>query len=85
MPIKQELLSILCCPATKVPVEMLPEEKLQKINALILQKKVRYQDKSLVDARLSEGLITKDGKTIYRIDESIPIMLIDKGIAADCL
>jgi len=30
-------------------------------------------------------LITKDGKTIYRIDEGIPIMLIEKGIAADYL
>jgi uncharacterized protein YbaR (Trm112 family) len=85
MPIKQELLSILCCPATKVPVEMLTEEKLQKLNALIFQKKIRYQDKSLVDTCLTEGLITKDGKTIYRIDEGIPIMLIEKGIAADCL
>jgi uncharacterized protein YbaR (Trm112 family) len=27
----------------------------------------------------------KDGKTIYRIDEGIPIMLIEKGIAADYL
>lgn len=83
MPITKELLNILCCPSTKVPVMLLEEEKLQKINALILKKKLHYQNKSLVDKCLTEGLITTDGKTIYRIDQGIPIMLIEQGIPVD--
>ena len=83
MPIKKELLDILCCPTTKVPVETLKEEKLKKINDLILKKKLHYQNNSLVKKCLTEGLITIDGKTIYRIDQDIPIMLIEKGIPTD--
>ena len=83
MSIKQELLEILCCPLTKVPVKILEKEKLQKLNEKIAQKTVKYSDGSLVVEPLSEGLITEDGKTIYRVDQDIPIMLIDKGISVE--
>lgn len=83
MPITEELLSILCCPATKEPLRLLEEEKLQKVNTLILKKKLHYQDNSPVEKSLTEGLITTDGKTIYRIDQDIPIMLIEQGIPAE--
>jgi uncharacterized protein YbaR (Trm112 family) len=34
----------------------------------------------MVDKPLEEGLITEDGATVYRIDENIPVMLIEMGI-----
>jgi uncharacterized protein YbaR (Trm112 family) len=34
-----------------------------------------------VDTPLEEGLITEDRKTIYRIDDGIPIMLAEEGIS----
>jgi uncharacterized protein YbaR (Trm112 family) len=27
------------------------------------------------------GLVTRDGRTIYRIEDDIPVMLADEGIA----
>jgi uncharacterized protein YbaR (Trm112 family) len=39
-------------------------------------------DGKKVDTPLDAGLITEDGETIYRIDDDIPIMLIDEGIPA---
>ncbi|MCG8652574.1 MAG: hypothetical protein MI861_22225 [Pirellulales bacterium] len=81
MPISEDLLEILCCPKTKVPVEMLPADKLEKLNAEITAGAVKYVDESAVDQPLQEGLITEDGQTVYRIDDDIPVMLIDKGIA----
>ena len=33
-----------------------------------------------VAAPLAEGLITSDGKVIYRIDDGIPVMLPDEAI-----
>ncbi len=81
MPISDDLLEILCCPKTKVPVEMLSAEKLEKLNAAIAAGGVNYVDASAVDQPLQEGLITEDGQTVYRIDDDIPVMLIDKGIA----
>ncbi len=81
MPISDDLLEILCCPKTKVPVEMLSAEKLEKLNAEIKAGGVKYVDETTVDQPVQEGLITEDGQTVYRIDDDIPVMLIDKGIA----
>ena len=81
--IDQELLEILCCPKTKVPVEMLPEDKLEALNERIGRGGVKTVDGSKVDTPLDAGLITEDGQTIYLIDDDIPIMLIDEGIPAE--
>ena len=80
MPISEQLLEILRCPATKAPLRPLSEEEIAALNARIGGEEVTYQDGSAVDKPLEEGLITEDGATIYRIDENIPVMLIEMGI-----
>ena len=85
MPISRDLLDILCCPKTKVPVAMMSAEQIAGVNARIADKQLKYVDSSAVDQPLQEGLITEDGQTIYRIDDGIPVMLIDKGIPANQL
>lgn len=81
--IDKELLDILCCPETKVPVEVLSEDKLKALNEKIAAGEVKTIDGRKVNEPLDAGLITEDGRTIYRIDDDIPIMLIDEGIRAD--
>lgn len=81
MPISEDLLEILCCPETKVPVEMLSSDQLSQLNAEIAAGKVTAVGGDKVAKPLQEGLITTDGKTIYRIDDNIPVMLVDQGIA----
>lgn len=81
MPISADLLDILCCPETKVPVEMLPADKLAALNERVSAGEVVYVDGEKVEQPLTEGLITTDGKMVYRIDDDIPVMLVDKGIA----
>jgi len=83
MPIKKELLEILCCPVTKEPVEMLAADKLSHLNDLITAGKVKTVDGKAVETKIVEALITTDGKTIYRIDDDIPVMLVDTGIPTD--
>lgn len=83
MPIKKELLDILCCPVTKEAVEMLPADKLAHVNDLIAEGKIKTVDGKPVETRIDEALITTDGKTIYRIDDDIPVMLVDMGIPTD--
>jgi uncharacterized protein YbaR (Trm112 family) len=85
MPIDKQLLEILCCPVTKVPVEVLPPAKLAAINEKIAQRLVKNVDGKIVETPLEEGLITEDGKTIYRVDEGIPNMLPGDGIPASGL
>lgn len=80
MPISPELLSILCCPRTKTPVEPLAAGRLARLNAGVAAGGVRYADGSPVEQPLAEGLVTVDGGTVYRIDEDIPVMLVDRAI-----
>jgi uncharacterized protein YbaR (Trm112 family) len=83
MPIKKELLDILCCPVTKEPLEMLAADKLAHVNDLIAEGKIKTVDGKPVETKIVEALITTDGKTIYRIDDDIPVMLVDMGIPTD--
>jgi len=83
MPVSKQLLDILCCPKTRVAVKELTAEQLNKINKDISEKTINYADGKPVDKQLEEGLITEDNKIIYRVDEEIPIMLIDMGIPAE--
>ena len=82
VPIRRELLDILCCPVTKTPVERLPEEKLSRLNDRIRQGAIKSVDGTIVEQPIEEALVTTDGKTIYRIDDGIPVMLADLGIPA---
>ena len=80
MPVDKKLLEILCCPATKIPVKVLPEAKLDALNLKISEGEVRQADGSQIETPLEEALITDTGSTIYRVESSIPVMLEDQGI-----
>jgi uncharacterized protein YbaR (Trm112 family) len=82
MPIQKSLLNILCCPATKVPVEEVPARCLEQLNQLIASGNVHYADGSPVSEALEEALVTTDKQWIYRIDDSIPVMLAERAIPA---
>ena len=79
----KKLLEILVCPTTKVPVRLLSKDKLAILNNVIVSADVRRGDGTRVDAALSAALMTEDGRTIYVIDDDIPIMLEDQAIAAN--
>lgn len=83
MAVNSELLEILCCPETRVDLQVMTPEQIAKVNAQIEKGGVKYKDGNVVDKPLQEGLITVDKKTIYRVDDDIPIMLIDMGIATE--
>jgi len=83
LPIQNDLLEILCDPITKTPVQLLKQDQVTAINAAIAAKQLKNIEGNIVEEPLQEGLITTDGKTIFRIDNDIPIMLSDQGIAAE--
>jgi len=83
MSVDKRLLEILVCPATKVPVKVLPKDKLKLLNKQINTGSLTYVGGEAVDAPIAEGLITEDGRMIYRVDDGIPVMLEDQGIATN--
>ncbi len=83
MPIHPELLKALVCPVTKLPVSMLDSNRLEKLNRLIDDGSVETLGGHPVTEPLTEALITRNNKTIYRIKQGIPVMLEDQAMAAE--
>ena len=80
MPVDGKLLEILCCPVSKTPLTMLGRQKLDKLNTTINSGDALFVDGEKVTDPLPEALITEDGKVIYPVQDSIPILLEEKGI-----
>jgi uncharacterized protein YbaR (Trm112 family) len=77
----RKLLDILCCPATKQPLALLNTAELLALNAAIAAGGLPRIDGSMQTEPVREGLITRDHQTVYRIDDGIPVLLHDEGIA----
>jgi uncharacterized protein YbaR (Trm112 family) len=77
----RRLLDILCCPATKTPVRPLSASELDALNRAIESGAVRNEAGAAVKTPAAAGLVTRDGRTIYRIEDDIPVMLADEAIA----
>ncbi|MDN3516024.1 Trm112 family protein [Aquisalimonas lutea] len=82
MAVDRKLLEILCCPVTKVPVEPLPRERLDALNALVEQGQALYQDGTPVTGPVTEALITENGERIYLVEDGIPVMLEERALTA---
>lgn len=81
----KRLLDILCCPATKQPLRPLTHAELDAVNRAIAGGGARTTTQATVGAALAAGLITVDGKRIYRIEDDIPVMLADEAIVVSQL
>jgi len=81
--VDKKLLEILVCPTTKAPVKRLVGDRLAILNRCIEAGEVRRADGSVVSSPLDDALITDDGRTVYSVEDDIPIMLEDQAIAAN--
>ncbi len=77
----RKLLDILACPATRQPLAMLESRGLDALNQAIAGGGVRRIDASAQVDAIREALVTRDRKVAYRIDDGIPVLLVDEGIA----
>ncbi len=80
MPIDPELLEILVCPETQQGVRLADGEVISKLNDEIEARRLHNRGGDVVEAKIEEGLIREDGKILYIIDDSIPVMLVDQSI-----
>jgi uncharacterized protein YbaR (Trm112 family) len=77
----RKLLDILACPATRQPLVLLDATGLGAMNRAIAAGAVKRADGSAQADPLREALITQDRKLVYRVDDGIPVLLIEEGIA----
>lgn len=77
----RKLLDILVCPATRQPLALLEPAGLEALNRAIRAGAVKRGDGSAQSDALQEALVTRDRKTVYRIEDGIPVLLIEDGLA----
>ena len=76
----RKLLDILACPATRQPLALLESRGLDALNRAIAAGMVRRVDDSPQPEPVREALVTRDRKLVYRIDDGIPVLLVEEAI-----
>lgn len=77
----RKLLDILCCPTTRQSLALLDSQGLETLNRAIAAGGVKRADDSVQAEPLREALLTRDRKTVYRVDDGIPVLLAEEAIA----
>lgn len=81
LPMDRKLLDILACPASRQPLGLLEPRGLDALNRAIAAGSLRRVDDTPQADALKEALVTRDRKTVYRVDDGIPVLLVEEGIA----
>ena len=76
----RKLLDILVCPATRQPLSMLDKAGLDALNRAIGAGGVQRVDEALQREPVAEALVTQDRRLVYRVDDGIPVLLVEEGI-----
>ena len=79
----KKLLSILCCPITHKGLSLARGDVLKSINAAIVGGDLVKRDGSTLSETLKEALITDDGKTMYPVNDGIPVLLEGESVAME--
>ena len=79
--IDKDLLDILACPEDKTPVSLAEASLVETLNKRIEAGEVQNRGGENVTTKMDGGLVREDGAYLYRIEDGIPIMLIDEAIA----
>ncbi|PTR26279.1 uncharacterized protein YbaR (Trm112 family) [Luteibacter sp. OK325] len=76
----KRLIDILCCPVSKRPLRPLTATERDNLNGAIRAGSLDTVAGEKVTEAITEGLITTDGKLVYRVEDGIPVMLPEAGI-----
>ncbi len=77
----KKLLDIICCPVTRLPLEVLDPERLTSLNAAIDQGEIRNNADEVIKQSFTEVLISRDGRLVYPVQDGIPILLEEESIS----
>jgi uncharacterized protein YbaR (Trm112 family) len=77
----RKLLDLLVCPVTRQSLGLLDSRGLHATNEAIAAGGIVRADGSQQTEALREALVTRDRKTLYRVDDGIPVLLAEEAIA----
>jgi len=76
----KRLLDIVCCPVTKLPLQLLDTDRLLRLNTAIGAGQLRNRSALPVAGPLAEALVTRDGRLVYPVRDGIPLLLEEESI-----
>lgn len=74
------LLDIICCPVTRLPLQVMPANRTERANELIEARKLRNRGGHTVAETAPQWLMTRDGKVAYPVRDGIPVLLEEEGV-----
>ena len=81
----KKLLSILCCPVTHKGLSLVRASLLNSINTAIEAGELANREGTVLSETLKEALVTEDGKTLYPVNDGIPVLLEGEACALEQL
>jgi len=81
----KRLLAILRCPVTQKELSLAKSATLKGINSAIDSGALANRDGRVLDAPLSEALVTDDGKVLYPVANGIPVLLEGESVSMEQL
>lgn len=85
MSLDEQLLKILVCPRDKTPLRAAEEALLARANEAIAAKQLKKQDGELCTDTIAHGLLNGDGSLLYRVQDGVPVLLVDEAIPTEQL
>jgi uncharacterized protein YbaR (Trm112 family) len=74
------LLDLLVCPATHQPLHRLDAAQRERVNAAIGRGELARTDGARATHALADALATRDGRRVYRVDDGIPVLLVEEAL-----
>ncbi len=81
----KKLLAILCCPVTHKGLSLARADLLESLNTAIDAGNLVNHDGEVVVGKLTEALVTDDGKIVYPVNDGIPVLLEGESVVLDQL
>lgn len=83
--IDRDLLKMLVCPESRLPLDEADPSLLARLNAAIRAGQVRNQGGQTLERPLEGGLVRQDRAVLYPILDGIPVLMADEAISLDQL
>ena len=81
--IDKDFLEILACPEDKTAVSLADQALVDDLNKRIEAGELKNRGGETVENKMDAGLVREDGAYLYRIEDGIPIMLVDEARKLD--
>ncbi len=78
--INEDMLELICCPASHQPLRLAPPAELLQINAWIAAGKLTAISGEAIKQALVQVLIREDGQVAYPVVDGIARLIVDDGI-----